>query len=277
LADLPEKSPNPDDEFQREQSSFAALDARRADLDLQSPALLADLELQRISLLADLVHFQKRYLQTVGSRYALLDELKAKVAEALAKKNPHNDDARYEARKARAKAQESATALGDEKPEALSQKGTDVTTQPNRSDRLRRLYLLAATLYHHDLMIEPNGNAKRLELLVKVDEAFTKGDEERIRAILREWPASPESVQGDDPDAVFFRSVRRLAHNISGLKALSVEIDQLRQGELFKLKQMVEEAHEDGRYLLKELGDKLDRDIVESRNELKRATSMGQP
>jgi hypothetical protein len=65
---------------------------------------LADRELELASFLADLVHFEKRYLRTVGRRYAILDELKAKIAEARARRNPDKQDARDEARQARADA-----------------------------------------------------------------------------------------------------------------------------------------------------------------------------
>jgi hypothetical protein len=76
-------------------------------------ARLADRELERASLLAELVHFENRYLQIVGKRYAMLDDLKARIAEARATSNPDRPEARDAAKTARAKADESARAAGD--------------------------------------------------------------------------------------------------------------------------------------------------------------------
>jgi len=68
LSVLLEKLLTPEEEeLQRKQALLAGLEAQ-----------LADRELELAAFLADLVHFEKRYLQTVGRRYALLDELKAK-------------------------------------------------------------------------------------------------------------------------------------------------------------------------------------------------------
>ena len=50
---------------------------------------------------------------------------------------------------------------------------------------------------------------------------------------------------------------------------------QLRQGELFKLKQQVEEAHGNGLDFLKQLGERLDRDIAKAQEEAKQAMSTG--
>src|SRR5204862_8231840 len=86
--------------------------ARLAELEAQ----LADRELERASLLADLTHFERRYLRTVGRRYAVLDDLKARIAEARARQHPHRPDAREQARQARQKAQESARAAGEDGP-----------------------------------------------------------------------------------------------------------------------------------------------------------------
>jgi len=61
-------------------------------------AQLADRELELASFRADLIHFEKRYLQTVGRRYATLDELKAQIAEARARQDPDRQDARDQAR-----------------------------------------------------------------------------------------------------------------------------------------------------------------------------------
>src|SRR5438874_12717001 len=89
---------------------------------------LADRELELAACLADLNHFEKQYLQTVGRRYALLDELKAQFAEARARQNPKKPDSHEQARLARSQAQESARAVGDENAEAAT------PPKPIRSD-----------------------------------------------------------------------------------------------------------------------------------------------
>jgi hypothetical protein len=43
-------------------------------------------------------------------------------------------------------------------------------------------------------------------------------------------------------------------------------------GEFFKLRQQVEEAHLKGRDLLKELADRVDREIAQARDQLRAAT-----
>ena len=58
-----------DEELQHKKASLAELEAQ-----------LADRELELASCLADLFHFEKHYLQTVGRRYAMLDDLKGKIA-----------------------------------------------------------------------------------------------------------------------------------------------------------------------------------------------------
>ena len=80
LSLLPEKMPTPEDEeLARKKASLAELEAR-----------LADRELELASYMDDLVHFEKLYLQSVGRRYAILDELNARIAEARARQNPRS-------------------------------------------------------------------------------------------------------------------------------------------------------------------------------------------
>src|SRR5688500_5452172 len=94
-----------DEELERKQARLAELEGQ-----------LAERELELASCRADLVHFEHRYLHTVGRRYVMLDELRAKIAEARARHNPHNKEAHDQARKARSCAEASAQALGEEKP-----------------------------------------------------------------------------------------------------------------------------------------------------------------
>jgi hypothetical protein len=263
LRPLLEKTLTPEDEeLQRKKATLAQLEAQ-----------LADRELELASCLADLVHFENRYLQTVGRRYAILDDLKAKIAEARAQQNPRSQDAREHARQARSKAQESASAAGEGKPGAPSQDDTASPSKPNRSQSLRDLYRQAAKLLHPDLTLDGEERKKRHRLMCDVNDAYARGDEDRIRAILREWRASPESVQGDGPGAELVRVIRKIAQVETRLKGIAAEIDQLRQGELFKLKHAVEEAHANGRDLLRDLCGHLDTEILEAREELKSATN----
>jgi hypothetical protein len=66
-----------------EEAELQQKKARLAELETQ----LADRELELAGLLADLNHFEKQYLQLVGRRYVLLDELKAQIAEARARRH----------------------------------------------------------------------------------------------------------------------------------------------------------------------------------------------
>jgi hypothetical protein len=247
--------------------------ARLAELEAQ----LADRELERASLLADLIHFEKHYLNVVGRRYAVLDDLKAKIAEAHARAHPDEKDARERARHARSQAQESARAAGEGNPAAPSPDDAASAVSPNRPESLRKLYRQAAKLLHPDQTLDASEKERRHNLMAELNDAYAEGNEEKIRAILRDWHASPESVQGDGPGAELIRLIRTIAQMEKRLNAIAAELDQLRQRELFKLKQAVEEAHANGRDLLKDLGERLDAEIAQARDELKRTTNVGTP
>jgi hypothetical protein len=132
-------------------------------------------------------------------------------------------------------------------------------------------------LLHPDRTLDPAEREKRQRLMAEVNDAYQRGDEERIRAILREWHVSPESVQGDGPGAELVRVIRTIAQLEKRLKAIAAEIKQLRRGELFKLKQQVEDSQAKGRDLLQELCQRVNLQIEQAREELLRVTKMGRP
>src|SRR6266849_5784602 len=150
-------------------------------------------------------------------------------------------------------------------------------SKPKRSESLRNLYRQAAKLLHPDLTLDGAEKEKRHRLMADLNDAYARGDEERIRAILREWHASPENVQGEGAGAELIRVIRKIAQVERRLKAIAAEMDQHRQGELSKLRQQVEEAHANGRDLLKDLAEQLDSEIAQRREELKEATSKATP
>jgi len=264
LSQTIEKHLSPEDEeLGRKQAVLAGLEAQ-----------LADRELELASLRADLIQFEKRYLQTVGRRYAILDELRAQIAEAHAHQNPERHNARDQARQARSKAQESACAAGEEPPEA-STHDTSSASRPNQSESLRRLYRQAILLLHPDRTLDGEEKKKRHHLTAEINAAYHRGDEDRIRAILREWHASPENVQGDGPGAELVRVIRTIAQVEKRLKTIAAELHQLRWGELFKLKRQVEEAQASERDLMKEMAERLDGEIARAREELAHLAKTG--
>ncbi len=246
MALLPEKLLTPEEEEL----------ARKKQVLTDLEAQLANRELELASFRADLLHFERRYLETVGRRYAILDELKARIAEARARHKPKDQKVRNEARQARAKAEESTRAAGQENPEPPSEDET-TSTRPQRSESLRNLYRQAAKLLHPDLTLDGEEKKRRHRLMGEINEAYARGDEERIRAILREWHSSPDNIQGEGAAAELVRVIRKIAQVEKRLKTIADEIDQLRHGELFKLKQQVEEAHANGRNLVKKLSQNL--------------------
>jgi peptidoglycan hydrolase CwlO-like protein len=264
---LPEMLLTPEEEELRcKKARLAQLEAQLTDRDLELAACLADLN-----------HFERHYLQSVGRRYALLDDLKAQIAEARARQNPHSRDAQEQARQARSQAQESARAAGEKHAGAAPPDDVASSPQPKRTESLDKLYRQAARLLHPDLTLDGDEKKLRHRLMAEVNDAYARGDEDGIRAILRDWHASPESVRGDGPGAELVRVIRKIAQVEKRLQAIAAELDRLRQGELFKLKQQVEDAHADGRDLLKDLGERLDREIAQAREDLRRATSRGTP
>jgi hypothetical protein len=251
-----------EEELARKKAMLAALEAQLADRELEFAAFLAELN-----------HFEKQYLHAIGRRYAMLDELEAKIAEARARQNPDNQKAHEQARQARSQARESAQAAGEGHAGPASPDDPDSAPKPKRSASLDKLYRQAARLLHPDLTLDGDEKNRRHRLMAELNDAYARGDEDAIRAILRDWHASPENVAGDGPGAELVRVIRKIAQVEKRLKAIAVELDRLRQGELFKLKQQVEDANANGRDLLKDLGQRLDRDITGVREELKRSMS----
>jgi hypothetical protein len=262
---LPEKLLTPEEEeLQRKKASLAQLEAQ-----------LAERELELASCRADLSHFEQKYMQSIGRRYAILDGLRAQIAEARAKQNPNKTDAQDQARQARSQARESARAVGDADGKCSSPEDPASATKPNRSESLKKLYRQAARLLHPDLTLDPDEKEKRHHLMAEVNAAYQRGDEERIRTILNEWHASPDNLPGEGPGAELVRIIRKIAQVERRLKSIADEIVQFRQGGLFKLKQQVEEAHGKGIDLLKQLAERLDHDIVIAREEVKQTTKTG--
>jgi len=247
------------------------LAAKRKELETLR-SRLADAELEYHTLRVDLAAFEALYLQIVGQRLARLDELQAHIAEARAARQPKNEKLAEEARKARADAHATAEAF-----ESGTAK-TENVPKARPSDDCRRLYIQAAKAIHPDLAPSPEEKARRHRFMTALNEAYEAGDVERIRRILQEWNASPESVTGDGVGAELIRIIRQIAQVETRLRELKAAREALMQSDLYKLWQAAISSEFDATKHLQRMAAGVDEEVESmewEEKQIKAATKTG--
>ena len=224
---------------------------------------LAQRELDLATFKAKLNAFEAKYMRIVGVKYAELDEIEAKIAEAKLRENPSDKIAKKKAAQARARADESWEAT--EQVEEVFEKFVP-------SDTLKKLYREVAKRIHPDLSEDDSERLKREELMAKANRAYQEADTEKLRAILSEWEDSPESVKGKGAGAELVRLIRKIAQVEGRLRTIELEMAQLKQSDLYELKKKVEEAKIQGRDLLSEMATKVEEEISKAKEMLLRVT-----
>lgn len=238
-----------DQELARKREEQAALEAE-----------LAERELRSANLRAELGAFERQYLHFVGSRYAELDEWKARLAERLAREQPGNERAQEAAREARARADETKSAAG----EKTAQEPRAFESTPE----MKRLYREVAKRIHPDLTSDRNDRAKRQQLMAEANQAYERGDQERLAKILTEYEHSPEAVEGEGAGAELVRVIRRVSQARSRLAEIEAEMQELLRSDLYQLKSRVDDAEKSGREILKEMIAKVEEQIALAKQRL---------
>lgn len=223
--------------------------------------ILGEKELELATFKAELNAFEAMYMGIVGIKYAELDEIEAKIAEAKLRDNPSDKIAQEEATRARADESREATGQVEEAFEEFIP-----------SDTLKKLYREVAKRIHPDLAEGDYARLKREELMAKANRAYQEGDSEKLRAILAVWEDSPESVKGEGAGAELVRLVRKIAQVEGRLRTIELEMAQLKQSDLYELKSKVEKAEIQGRNLLSEMAAKVEKKISNAKERLLRVT-----
>ncbi|HXX45200.1 MAG TPA: hypothetical protein VEJ38_10745 [Candidatus Acidoferrales bacterium] len=236
--------------------------ARKREEQAGLEAELAERELRSANLRAELGAFERQYLHFVGSRYAELDEWKARLAERLAHEQPENERAQQAAREARARADETKSAAG----EKAAQEPRAFKSTPE----MKRLYRDVAKKIHPDLTSDRNDRARRQQLMAEANQAYERGDQDRLVKILTEYEHSPEAVEGEGPGAELIRVIRRVSQARSRLAEIEAEMQEVLRSDLYQLKLRVDEADKTGRNTLKEMIAKVDEQIALAKERLEK-------
>ena len=227
--------------------------ARKVEEQAALEADLANRELRSANLRAELAAFERQYLHFVGSRYAELDEWKARIAERLVCEQPGNERARQSAREARARADETKTVAGE--------KSEQEPRSFQASPELKRLYRDVARRVHPDLTSDRDDRVKRQQLMADANHAYERGDESRLEKILTAYEHSPEAFHGEGPGAELIRVIRRVSQVRGRLAEIEAELQGLLRSDLYQLKIRVDEAEKTGHNVLQDMIAKVDEQI----------------
>jgi len=226
---------------------------------------LTQRELDLETLKASLRSYEGGYLRTVGVRLAELDDIEARIAEVERSLSPNNGEAEHRAEEAKARARESAEAVGD------IHKIEEVIFNP--TDDLKRLYRQVAKQIHPDLCRDERQRKRRERMMEEANRAYEEGDEARLRDILVEWEASPDRVEEEGVGAELVRTIRKIAQIKRRLEVIESEMDVLKGSDLYALFVKAEAASLEGRDLFAEMAAELERRIAKSKEELARASA----
>ena len=231
--------------------------ARKLHQQTALEAELADRELQSASLRAELGAFERQFIHLVGSRYAQLDELKAQIAERIAQEQPGNAECKATAQQARAKSNDSKSVTGDQSPEKPQ------AFQP--SPQMKQLYREVARRIHPDLTSDANDRSKRQQLMAEANAAYERGDADQLTKILAEYEHRPEAVLGDDAGAGLIRTIRKISKAQNRVAEIENELQVLMRSDLYHLKLRVDQAEQYGHDILKEMTEKVERQIAQAK------------
>ncbi len=251
------RRPKPEDrELEKKREELAAIEPQ-----------VAERELQLATLRAGLLSFQKRYESAVTERYAELDELRAKIAEA----ESHHPSPAAEPASPKPEAPRDRRGNGSPsrpRPQAIKTKKADPPPQFNPTEVLKRLYRDVAKIMHPDFADGDTERAHRHAFMVRANEAYESGSEQQLLKVLHEWESSPEAVKGEGSAAELIRTIRMISRCEDRLVAISEEIAKLQGSGFFGLKTMAEEAETLEHDLLSEMTERLDNEIAAARERL---------
>jgi hypothetical protein len=131
------------------------------------------------------------------------------------------------------------------------------------AEEARRLYRELVRKAHPDLAQEEAEQKRRGAFIARVNEAYTQGDEEALRALAAEWEAGPppEETPPGKAEELYAR-LEWLAQRKETLAAVATQLEQSAIGQMMKL------APDDPDGLLNEIAEQLLAQVAERERRL---------
>jgi len=237
------------------------IEAKKIELsDLED--MLAQREVELATFQGELYTFEVKYLRLVGRYFAELDDIRAKIAEALAQLHLADKKLQEEAARARAQARESAAAS-----EAAHSDPNPISAPFKPSVEIKILFRDIAKRIHPDLARDEEDGLRRHQFMAEANKAYRAGDESRLQAILREWEDSLKLVSQDLTTRLQHIS-KKIFQVKERLRTLHATMKQLQNSGLSKLKKRAEAEEKKGRDLFVKMSEQLQNEIIRERARL---------
>jgi len=220
---------------------------------------LADREEEMADLRAELDQFEANYTMEVGRLYAELDEIEAQIAEEEVKLVPDDEEIKKRAEELRKRAEESA---------ANAEHGDGCSFKWQPTAEAKKAYHNLAKIIHPDLALDADEKEKRHELMAKLNEAYSAGDQNRLNKLVEDFRDSPDLIKGDSPGDDLVRAIRQIWQIKNRVKELREEKLKAELSELFILRKKVQAEMLEGRNLLKQMAGRTKTHIAKSKRRL---------
>jgi hypothetical protein len=198
-------------------------------------------------LRTELEQFEANYTMQVGRLYAELDEIEAQIAEEEVKLVPDDEEIKKRAEELRRRAEESAA--NAEIAESCSFKW-----QPTAE--AKKAYHNLAKIIHPDLALDAKEKEKRHDLMAKLNEAYSAGDQNRLNKLVEDFRDSPDLIMGDSIADELVRAIRQTYQVKNRLKELRQEKLAVELSELFILHEKFQAEMLEGRNMLKQMAER---------------------
>lgn len=252
---IPKKTP--------EQEELEAKQAELAKLKHQ----LAELELELSTIRGTLYQFNVNYLNALGERFVLIDELKERIARIIAiSTDPTDTDRARQNAEAVEEATTQSRATGEEVREYVRPDFERGSFEP--TPVLKDLFRKAAKLTHPDLAKDDTDRTRRAKLMAKINTAYESGDTERLQQLMGEAESHGNEVEDEGIGAKLVRMIRQIAAVKKRLERATKEIDDLQSSDPWKLYESYSAGYQKGLDLFETLGTELDDQIEEFQRRL---------
>jgi hypothetical protein len=228
---------------------------------------LADREEEMTDLRNELEMFEARYKMDVARFYADFDEIEAQIAEEEAKLVPDDEEIKKRAEELRRRAEESAAEAEDDGH--CNQKWRPTT-------EARKAYHNLARIIHPDLALDSQEKERRHELMAKLNEAYSAGDQAQLNKLVEDFRDSPDLVQGDTAGDELVRAIRQIYQIKKRLIELRNEKSKAELSELYVLREKVEAEMREGRDLLKQMAERTKTHIRKAERRLANLKNLNQ-